>query len=284
MKKWIVITITIILFFAVLFAGMAITESLRPSPPKSGFYKNGLHLGYYIEWEADTMKGPVEGKGFLTLKVIEDKIKINVTIPHFYPSGKDLYRNVILTHKGDNIIYKGERVILPFFYAGGKTVSYYRESYVNVSSKEVGLTNMQGGIINFQPVYYLYTTECIRYPNGTVWSEGAPATYEYGRNTNLLFFINSPIGWDPVIDFLLNLTYPEEMPNGTVFNHYIHFGLSLHTTNIDLGPVDYFAVILTFIMMALPILILIGIPLIIIGIYRVVKNRRGSNEKYNRGE
>ena len=283
MKRWMVITVTIVLFLGILFGGSAIFESLKPAPPKSGFYKNGLYLDYKLEWGVDTLKGPIRGLGVLVLKVIKNKININVTLPHFYPSNSSLYRDVNLNVSGDNITYKGEKVILPFFYSGGKAVSYYKGSYVNATGKaDIFLATLQGGIIRFQPVYYLYPEICILYPNGTVWNKGAPSTYEYGKNTNLLFFINSPIGWDPVIDFLLNLTYPEKLPNGTIFNDPINFGLSLHRTNLDLGPVDYFAVLITYIVVALPVILVIGIPLIIIGIYRVVKNRRVSDGKINR--
>ncbi len=284
MRKWVVVTITLVLFFGILFGGMGIFESLRPVPPKSGFYKNGLYLDYNLEWEVDISKGPIRGMGVLVLKVIKNNININVTLPNFYPSGASLYRDVALNVSGDNITYKGEKVILPFFYTGGKTVSYYKGSFVNVTDKSENLATLQGGVIRFQPVYYLSTESHILYPNGTVWNKGVPSTYEYGKNTNLLFFINSPIGWDPVIDFLLNLTYPEKLPNGTIFNTPINFGLSLHRTNLDLGPVDYFAVLFTFIVLALPVILMIGIPLVIVGIYKTLKNRRGSNGKINRNK
>ena len=274
MRKWIVITIMIVLFFGIMVGGMGIFESLRPAPPKSGFYKNGLYLNYNLKWEVDTLKGPIRGMGVLMLKVIKNNIDINVTLPRFYPSGASLYREVTLNVIGDNITYKGEKVILPFFYSGGKTISYYSGSYINATSKEASLVTLQGGIMRFQSVYYLSTEGYILHPNGTLWIKGAtPSTYEYGKNTNLLFFISSSIGCNPVINFLLNLTYPEKLPNGSIFNDPINFNLLLHRTNMNLGPVDYFAVPLLFIVIALPTILVVSIPLIIIGIYLVSKKR-----------
>ena len=279
MKRWLVITITIVLFVAILFSGMAVFETVRPQAPTKGFYKDGLYLEYLLEWSGDTMNGPIEGDGTVVLKVVNNKIHLNATLMNFYPSGGTLYREVILNLSGDNVTYNGEKVILPFFYGGGNIVSYYRGNFVNITSRADNLATLQGGIINFQAVYYLYTEQHLGNFNESVSNNSAPATYEYGKNTNLLFFINSPIGWDPVIDILLNLTYPEKMPDGSSFYTPINFGLSLHKTNIDLGPVNYFAVILTFIVIALPVILLVCIPLIIIGIYRVVKERRSKGEQ-----
>ncbi len=275
MKKWFTITIALILFVGILFSGMAIFEYTKPSPPTKGFYKNNLNLEYIIEWQVMSKTGRISGRGIITLKVINNNIILNATLPDFYPDGRTLYHKAILNLSGDNITYKGEKVILPFFHSKGKIVSYYKGNFVNVTSRSEEIATLQGGIIRFQPVYYLYSEQSIILTsNGNISHQKAPATYEYGKNTNLLFFINSPIGWDPVIDILLNLTYPEKAPNGYVLYVPINFGLSLHKTNINLGPINYFGVILTFIVLALPAIIVIGIPLTIIGIYKAMKNRR----------
>ncbi len=275
MRRWVVITVTIILLFAILFGGTALLENLKPKAPQSGFYKNGLYLEYILQWAHYSPRGHVEGRGILILHVMNNKIYINVTLPSFYPSGNVLHREVTLNISKDNVTYKGEKVILPFFYDGGQIVSYYHGNSVNVTSQTDTLVTLQGGIINFQAVYYLHTEEYIIYPNGTLWNKGGSATYEYGKNTNLLFFINSPIGWDPIIDFLLNITYPEEMTDGSIFYVPVNFGLSLHKTNLDLGPINYFGVVLTFVVLAMPVFLFIGIPLVVIGVYRIMKRRGG---------
>jgi len=282
MKKWVVILISIVLFFAILFGGSAIFENFKPKPKTSGFYYNGLFLYYHLHWETGTYNGIVNGSGVLILKVIENTININVTIPDFYPSHATLYRDVNLTLNGDNITYQGEPVILPFFYGGGKIVSYYDGNYINVTGKLESPADVNlNGILKYQAVYYMDTYSYFHFPNGTVWFKGNnPADYVYGRNTNVLFVLWT-IGWDPVIDFLLNLTYPAKMPDGSVFYTPVDFSIYLEKTNLNLGPINYFAVIIMYIgyviFIASPIIIFIGIPLIIIGIYRAIKKRRSSN-------
>ncbi len=280
MKKWVKIVISFVLVFAILFAGTGTFETFKPKPQNSGFYYNGLYLYYNLNWNTGTDNGIVNGSGFLILKVIGNIININVTIPDFYPSHAILYRNVNLNVNGQNISYYGKAVILPFFYTGGKIVSYYNGDFINITGKSsTNLADISlNGIIQNQPDYTLDTEQYshnsyYHYSNGSYY----PAGYVYGTNTNVLFVLSSILGYEPVINFLLNLTYPQ-MQNGSVFYDPVAFTIYLHKTNLNLGPVDYFAVIFTYIIyvifIAAPIIIFIGIPLIIIGIYRGIKKRK----------
>jgi len=273
-KKTLAVILSIILFFGIIIGGMYLFEMLRPAPKTSNFYTDGLYIKYKIHWE-----NPVSGStghGWITLTVKNGLIYLNATLPHFYSSyltDKPLYRKIVLTHTGDTVYYHGEKVVLPFFYAGGKVVSQYGGNYTNTTQKVVQLNSLQGGIIEFQKVYFLYTVDRYLFPNGSVWNEGDPGTYEYGYNTNLLFFMDCAVANDPIINIMLNLTHPSSDGNVTYYIP-VSFGLSLHETNLDLGPVDYFSLILTFIVLGLPVLILIAIPVAIIYLYRWAKSRK----------
>ena len=273
-KRAIAAILSVVLFIGIIIGGMALFETFRPSPKTSNFYTDGLYIKYKIHWGYPA--GGDGGHGWVTLTVKNGLIHLNATIPSFYPgypARKPLYRELILNHTGDRVYYKGEKVILPFFYTGGKIISQYKENYTRVTQRENGVSTIQGGIIQFQRVYYLYTMDHITYKNGTLWNENDPGTYEYGYNTNLLFFMDCAVADDPIISMMMNITYPDTT-GGSVFYTTVPFGLSLHNTNIDLGPIDYFAVVLLFIVIGLPIIILVGIPLAIILIYRWAKKRK----------
>ena len=274
-KKTITAILSVVLFFGVIIGGMALFETYRPAPKTSNFYTDGLYLEYLIHWRSPT--GGDGGHGWVTLTVKNGLIHLNASIPNYYPgypARKPLYRELILNHTGDTVYYKGEKVILPFFYTGGKIISQYKDNYTRVTQIESTLNTIQGGIIQFQRVYSLYTMDHITYKNGTLWNENDSGTYEYGYNTNLLFFMNCIIADDPIISMMMNLTYPSNI-GGSIFYTTIQFGLSLHKTNMDLGPIDYFSIVLLFLVIGLPVIILVGIPVAIIWIYRWAKNRKG---------
>ncbi len=274
MKKWIAVLLAIVIFFSVLFIGMGIFETTKPKPKNTEFYKNGTYVVYKLQWRVITPEGKRSGFGTLILTVNNNILTINVTVPNLYSDGNSLYRDIKILVKNESTYYRGEKIILPFFYMGGKKISYYNKSYVNVTGRISSLVNFQGGIIEFQPIYYLYNEDFIRNPNGTLKEKGLSGTYEYGTNTNLLFFYYCGIAYDPIMYVLLNLTYPEKLPNGEIWNMPLDIGLSLHKTNIDLGPVDYFAVIIGLIWIGLPLILLILIPAIIIGAYKTLKNKK----------
>ncbi len=278
-RKTIAALLSVILFFGVLIGGMLLFEMLRPTPKTSNFYTDGLYIKYKMHW--GNPNGGDGGYGWITLRVKHNLIYLNATIPNFYPGHteeKTLYRELVLNHTGDNVYYHGKKVILPFFYTGGKIVSQYKENYTKITQKVVQLNSLQGGIIEFQKVYFLYTMDHIMFDNGTPWNENDPGTYEYGYNTNLLFFMDCALADDPIISRMMNITYPVNF-GGSVFYETVPFGLSLHETNINLGPIDYFSLVLTFIVLGLPVLILVAIPAAIIMIYRWAKNRKEVNNE-----
>jgi len=273
-NRWVVTFVALVIFLSIIFAGMGIFESTKPKPKTSGFYENGLYIEYTLQWRVVTPSGKHGGFGILTLNVIKNIINLNITIPNLYSNGSSLYRKVTFSVKNDDVYYLGKEVMLPFFHSNNTVISYYNGSYVNATGKITSLVNFQGGIIQFQPVYYLYNKDYVLYPNGTLREKGLSATYEYGSNTNLLFFYYCGVAYDPVIYYILNLTYPVKMENGTVWYMPMDIGLSLHKTSIDLGSVDYFAVVLALLWLGLPVILLILIPMVIIIIYKSAKNKK----------
>ena len=257
--KGIIITVLVVaLIFGIIFGGEYIFVKSLPPPKTSGFYEDGAYAEYGVKWDDYGIDRP----GKLYFRVMGNTLLVNLTL-YYDPPVTVLVNEVIFNISGDDIYYHGEKVFLPFFYGGGKVISYYNGSYINVSRTDnysMYPFNTHG-LIQYRYQIEVDTYSHIKTPDGKI-TEGEYNSYHYGMVSRLLFFTICP-SFDPVINGLL------------AKNKHFMFLLGLHKTNIPLGPVDYFAIAQIYLFMLGPILLVLVVPAFVIVLYRYLKERNG---------
>lgn len=275
MRRNKLVSIFIIIILIIVMAYTAIistTESTHISP-----YSSGEEADYIVQYSNSIEDHhPISKFGNIEFVVNKDNISLRVNAPGFYSANKSLVKELSLQRDGTYFKYHNKKIILPFFCSGRSVISYYNGNYANLSGSQKVTNTLQGGLIRYQSVTYLYSNDSILlYGPGTPYRENnIPISYEYGSGSKLLFFLNGAIGPDPVVSYLLGFNTTTKSPNGTICVGPVQASLSLHSTNINLGRVNFALLILTLMVVALPFEIPVVIVFLGVYIYGKWKNKK----------
>lgn len=219
--------------------------------------------GSYAEYSLSMTNSGGTYPGSLSFNVINGTITIDLNID---PLGTPIHKSLQAIIEDDKTYIDGKEAVLPFFYTGGKVVSY--SSYSEVVSAFTNYSgNIAGGITNGQPVISVTVDQPYERFNKTYETS---IYYDFGTNSGLLFSADMP-------DY--SILFDEILGIQGIDGSYSAFHISLIDTNIDLGPKNIVGMIVSYTISFAPIIIVIVLLALFVLLYNRSRRNQGRQGK-----